>query len=162
MPTGEPRVSAVVHQTIAGPMGRGVKADIEITAYEPNTLYAFRAVEGPVRPVGSYAFAEVGGGTEVTFSLSAEVSGLKKVLMSGPVQKSMDGEMAALDTAKVCLSDCLTRHAPCHHWRVDHPQCDRPRPSALLQARRRGEGGLQIEFPAALLGIRHRIPERLP
>lgn len=76
---GEPRVSAVVRQAIARPMGRGVKAGIEITTYERNTLYAFGAVEGPVRPVGSYAFAEVGGGTEQTFSLSAEVSGLKKV-----------------------------------------------------------------------------------
>lgn len=102
---GEPRVGAVVHQTIAGPMGRSITADIEITAYEPNSLYAFRAVEGPVRPSGSYAFAEAGGGTKVTFSLSAEVSGLKKVLMSGPVQKSMDGEMAALDTARALLEE---------------------------------------------------------
>jgi uncharacterized protein YndB with AHSA1/START domain len=100
---GDPRVGAVVHQTIAGPMGRGVKADIVITAYEPNTLYAFRAVEGPVRPVGSYAFAAVDGGTAVTFALTAEVAGLKKILMGGPVQKSMDGEMAALDTAKAVL-----------------------------------------------------------
>ena len=99
---GEPRVGAVIRQTIAGPMGRGIRADIEITAYEPSVLYAFRAVEGPVRPVGSYAFAEVDGGTEVTFTLSAEVSGLKKVL-SGQVQKSMDGEMAALDKAKALL-----------------------------------------------------------
>ena len=68
----------MVRQAIARPMGRGVKAGIEITTYERNTLCAFRAVEGPVRPVGSYAFAEVGGGTEQTFSLSAEVSGLKK------------------------------------------------------------------------------------
>ena len=100
---GKPHVGAVVRQTIAGPMGRGITADIEITAYEPDTVYAFRAVEGPVRPVGSYAFVEAGGGTEVTFALSAEVSGLKKVLMGAQVQKSMDGEMAALDTAKALL-----------------------------------------------------------
>ncbi|HET7740092.1 MAG TPA: SRPBCC family protein [Mycobacterium sp.] len=100
---GGPRVGAVVHQTIAGPMGRGVKADIMITAYEPNTRYAFRAVEGPVRPVGSYVFTQVEGGTAVTFALSAEVAGLKKLMMGGPVQKSMEGEMAALDTAKKVL-----------------------------------------------------------
>lgn len=84
-------------------MGRAVKADIMITAYEPNTRYAFRAVEGPVRPMGSYVFAAVEGGTAVTFALTAEVAGLKKLLMGGPVPKSMDSEMAALDTAKAVL-----------------------------------------------------------
>lgn len=100
---GGPGEGAIVHQTIAGPMGRGIKADIMITSYEPTTRYAFRAVEGPVRPVGSYTFTAVEGGTAVTFVLSAEVTGLKKLLMGGPVQKSMDGEMAALDTAKAVL-----------------------------------------------------------
>ena len=44
-----------------------------------------------------------GTGTEVSFSLSAELGGLKKLFMSGPVQSSMDGEMRALDTAKALL-----------------------------------------------------------
>jgi len=35
--------------------------------------------------------------------LSAELGGLKKLFMSGPVQSSMDGEMRALDTAKALL-----------------------------------------------------------
>lgn len=100
---GPPRVGGVVHQTVAGTMGRGIKADIEISAYEPTTLYAFRAVEGPIRPVGSYAFATTEGGTEVTFTLTAEVTGLKKMIMAAAVQKSMDGEMSALDTAKKIL-----------------------------------------------------------
>lgn len=100
---GAPEVGGIVHQTIAGPMGRGIGADLEITAYEPNNRYAFKVVDGPVRPVGSYDFAQVEGGTSVTFTLGAEVSGLKKVMMGKPVQKSMDAEMAALDTAKRIL-----------------------------------------------------------
>jgi hypothetical protein len=36
----------------------------------------------------------------VTFSLHAELGGLKKLLMSRPVQSSMDSEAASLDTAK--------------------------------------------------------------
>lgn len=100
---GDPHVGGLIRQTIAGPMGRGVAADIVVTAYEPLSRYAFRAVEGPVRPVGSYIFAPAKGGTEVTFTLSAEVAGLKKLVMAGPVQKSMDAEMAALDTAKALL-----------------------------------------------------------
>ena len=39
----------------------------------------------------------------MTFSLSAELSGFKKLLMAGPVQRSMDGEMANLTRAKAVL-----------------------------------------------------------
>ena len=50
-----------------------------------------------------YRFTPSGTGTQVTFSLRAELGGLKKLLMSGPVQKTMDGEMQALDAAKAQL-----------------------------------------------------------
>jgi uncharacterized protein YndB with AHSA1/START domain len=100
---GPPAPGARIHQVVAGPGGRGIPADIEVTGYEPTTRYAFRVVAGPARPVGEFRFTPAGDGTEVTFSLSAELGGLKKLLMSGPVQKSMDGEMAALDRAKVLL-----------------------------------------------------------
>lgn len=86
-------------------MGRGTKPEIEITDFEPSTLYAFRAVEGPVHPVGSCAFAQVGGSTEVTFALSAEVSGPKRILVNRQVQKSMDGEMAAMARPRLCVRE---------------------------------------------------------
>jgi hypothetical protein len=38
-------------------------------------------------------------------SLEAQMSGLKKLLMSRAVQKSMDGEMRALDRAKALLEN---------------------------------------------------------
>ena len=98
-----PAVGTVVRQTVAGPMGRGVAADIEITDYRPQQAYAFRGISGPVRPVGSYAFASTGAGTEVTFRLDCDLSGIKGKVLSKQVQKSMDGEMAALDTAKRLL-----------------------------------------------------------
>ena len=101
--TGPPAPGARIHQVIAGPGGRGIPADIEVTTYDPPSRYAFRVVAGPARPVGEYRFAPAGSGTEVTFTLSAELGGLKKVFMSGPVQKSMDGEMAALDRAKALI-----------------------------------------------------------
>jgi hypothetical protein len=56
-----------------------------------------------VRPTGEYRFAGQGNTTTVTFSLDAQLSGWKKLLMSRPVQKSMDGEMQALDRAKALL-----------------------------------------------------------
>lgn len=45
------------------------------------TRYAFKTTGGPVRPVGSFTFAPVAGGTEVTFQIHAELAGLKKLLM---------------------------------------------------------------------------------
>lgn len=100
---GPPAVGARIHQVVSGPGGRGIPADIEVTVYEPTSRYAFKVTAGPVRPAGEYRFAPFNGGTEVTFSLSAEMTGLKKLVMSGSVQKSMDMEMRALDTAKRLL-----------------------------------------------------------
>jgi hypothetical protein len=39
----------------------------------------------------------------VQFSLNAELKGIKKLVMSKAVQRSMDGEMASLDKAKAIL-----------------------------------------------------------
>ena len=93
-------VGTRIHQVIKGPGGRGIAGDIEITANEPSTRYTFQVVAGPIRPRGDFRFSPAGGGTEVSFSLATDLSGLQKLLMSGAVQKSMDGEMASLDTAK--------------------------------------------------------------
>ncbi|MGN8025413.1 SRPBCC family protein [Microbacterium sp. 22242] len=99
---GESAVGATVHQVIAGPGGRSIDADIRITERSAPTRYAFATISGPVRPIGGYTFAPDEGGTTVEFVLSAELSGVKK-LLSGPVQKSMTAEMAALDKAKALL-----------------------------------------------------------
>jgi uncharacterized membrane protein len=90
-------------QKLAGPGGRAIPSDFEVTAYEPDSHLAFRVTVGPVRPVGDYRFRAVDGGTEVTMSLDAPLSGLKGILMSRPVQKAMDSEVAALDKAKAVL-----------------------------------------------------------
>jgi uncharacterized protein YndB with AHSA1/START domain len=100
---GLPGVGSRIHQVVEGPGGRGIAADIEITAYEPSSRYSFSVVAGPARPKGDFRFIETPNGTEVHFSLGAELGGIKKWFLSGPVQRSMDGEMAALDKAKALL-----------------------------------------------------------
>lgn len=92
-----------VHQVIKGPGGRGIPADIEITACVPTERYAFKVVAGPVRPVGEYRFAEEDGGTRVSLALTAELTGVKKLILSRPVQRSMDSEVGALDRAKAVI-----------------------------------------------------------
>ncbi|MGZ4493864.1 MAG: SRPBCC family protein, partial [Nocardioides sp.] len=55
-------VGSVIRQTVKGPGGRGIPSDIEITAYEPPTRYAFKVIQGPVRPAGVFRFASSGAG----------------------------------------------------------------------------------------------------
>ncbi|MFI5258719.1 MAG: SRPBCC family protein [Candidatus Limnocylindrales bacterium] len=90
-------------QGVSGPMGRRVAADYEITAYELNERIEFQTTAGPVRPHGRYDFEPAGDGTRLTFSLDAEVKGLQKMLMGSMVQRTMDGEVAALDNLKRVL-----------------------------------------------------------
>jgi uncharacterized protein YndB with AHSA1/START domain len=97
------RVGATVHQVVAGPGGSSIPADLEVTEYEPPSRYAFKVIAGPARPVGEFRFAPAEGGTEVSFSLNAELTGIKKLLMSNAVQKSMDAQMTALDKAKALI-----------------------------------------------------------
>jgi hypothetical protein len=94
---------AIYRQGVRGPGGRRIAADYEITAFEPGRLLAFRAIAGPVRPEGSYGFAADGAGTELTFSLHADLTGWKRLLMAKSVQSTMDAEMAALDRLKAIL-----------------------------------------------------------
>jgi uncharacterized membrane protein len=97
-------VGAVYRQTVPGPGGRRVKADYEITVHQPPTRSEFKAIAGPVRPTGSYVLEQAGADkTKLTFSLDAQLGFVKRLLMGGAVQKSMDAEMAGLDRLKTVL-----------------------------------------------------------
>ncbi len=74
-----------------------------ITAYEPDTRLAFEATAGPVRPTGSYTLEALDGATRLTFALEAELHGVKKLLMGGAVQKTMDAEVQATERLKLIL-----------------------------------------------------------
>ncbi|WP_433566278.1 SRPBCC family protein [Nocardia sp. CA-151230] len=100
---GPPAVGTVYRQTVSGPGGRGIPADVQITEYIPNEKVVLNGIAGPLRPTVTYAFTPVAEGTAVTFSLAAELSGLKKLLMNGPVQKTMTAEVSGLDRAKALL-----------------------------------------------------------
>lgn len=100
---GPPGVGRRVHQVIKGPGGLSVPADVEVTGYDPTTRYAFRGVAGPVRPVGEFLFSAEQERTTVSFSLAVELSGIKKLLMSRPVQRAMDAEVQAIEQAKAVL-----------------------------------------------------------
>jgi uncharacterized membrane protein len=99
--SGEGR-GAVYTQGVRGPMGKRIDADFEVTAYQPDTLLAFRTLAGPVRPEGSYRFEDADGGTRVTFALNANLSGPQK-LMAPMVRRSMNSQVEALEYLKQVL-----------------------------------------------------------
>jgi hypothetical protein len=56
-----------------------------------------------MRPTGQFVFGDLDGATRLTFALQADVTGLKKLLMGGAVQKTMDAEVAATARLKEVL-----------------------------------------------------------
>ena len=96
-------IGARYRQGVKGPGSRRIAADYEVTGYEPNRILAFAATAGPVRPTGTYAFEGVPGGTRVTFTLDVTLSGWRRWLLSGPVQATMNAEVANLTNLKRVL-----------------------------------------------------------
>jgi uncharacterized protein YndB with AHSA1/START domain len=90
-------------QSVRGPGGRAIPADYAITEFAPNSRIAFQTTAGPVRPHGQYALQEAGGATTVTFTLDAELTGLKKLFMGGMVSKTMASEVRAIDKIQSIL-----------------------------------------------------------
>jgi uncharacterized membrane protein len=96
-------VGVVYRQGVRGPGGRRIAADYQVTAYQPDTLLAFKTIAGPVRPAGQFRLHEADDATTLTLSLQADLAGVKRLLMSGMVQKTMDAEVAAIDNVKRLL-----------------------------------------------------------
>jgi uncharacterized protein YndB with AHSA1/START domain len=95
-------VGTKYRQIVAGPGGRRIDADVEITEFVPDERIAFRTTKGPVRPTGSYDLQADDGRTVVTFRLATALSGVKK-LMAPMVTKTMKSEVAALTELKRVL-----------------------------------------------------------
>jgi uncharacterized protein YndB with AHSA1/START domain len=96
-------LGAVYKQGVKGPGGRRIDADYRITALEPNRRLSFEAIAGPVRPTGQFVLDDVNGATRLKFTLQAELGGIKKLLMGGTVQKTMNAEVAATERLKQVL-----------------------------------------------------------
>jgi uncharacterized protein YndB with AHSA1/START domain len=96
-------IGARYAQGVRGPLGRRITADYEITVFEPNHRIEFQTLAGPARPHGRYDFESVEGGTRLTFSLDAELTGLRKLFMGSTVQRTMEAEGRTLDNLKRIL-----------------------------------------------------------
>lgn len=100
--TGGQGAGATYRQVVAGPGGRRIDANLEVTEFVSGQRIAFRTTKGPVRPTGVYDLRAHDGGTEVTFRLTVQLSGLKN-LMAPMVGKTMKAEVAGLTRLKHVL-----------------------------------------------------------
>jgi len=96
------QVGTVYRQKLAGPGGRAVDGDYEITTAEAPRTLAFRVTAGPARPTGRYTLQPEGTGTRLTFALDLEPKGLMR-LMSGTIHKTMESEVGQLPRLKQVL-----------------------------------------------------------
>jgi carbon monoxide dehydrogenase subunit G len=90
-------------QGVKGPMGRRIAADYVVTAFDPGRRLEFETIAGPVRPHGSYDLEPAEGGTRLTFSLDADLGGLRALFMGSQVQRTMDAEVRNLDNLRSIL-----------------------------------------------------------
>lgn len=102
-PEGPMGLNTIVRQVVQAPAIGKVAADTQITAWDPPNGYAFKVIAGPVRPEGAISFAEVDGGTAVTFKLAVDIKGPQKFVFNKPTQASMNATVAALDRVKALL-----------------------------------------------------------
>ncbi|BCW70820.1 SRPBCC family protein [Arthrobacter sp. NicSoilB8] len=95
-------LGAVYSQTLAGPGGRPIAGDYEITTANPGQRLSFQVVAGPARPSGEYHLSAAPGGTKVRFTLDLQPKGLMKI--AGPmIARAMQTEVAQLTNLKSIL-----------------------------------------------------------
>lgn len=94
---------ATYRQVLAGPGGRRIDGDYEVTVFDPPHRLEFVVVAGPARPAGVFELTETGSGsTRVWFALDLQPAGFMR-LMTPMISRQMRSEVAQLDTLKAVL-----------------------------------------------------------
>jgi uncharacterized protein YndB with AHSA1/START domain len=101
--SGDGGVGTIYTQAVAGPMGRRIAADYEVTVAEPNRLLEFQTIAGPARPHGRFEITADGDGSRLSISLEANMKGLAALFLNGPVQKTMNSEVRNIERIKANL-----------------------------------------------------------
>jgi len=101
--SGDGGVGTTYKQRVRGPMGRAIPADYAITVAEPPTRLEFQTTTGPVRPRGRYVLEPIDDDTRLTFTLRAELGGVRRLLLGSAVQKTMDAEVGTLENLRARL-----------------------------------------------------------
>ncbi|MGD8403876.1 MAG: SRPBCC family protein [Anaerolineales bacterium] len=89
---GDPNAVGGKYTEVRKFLGREMKTDLEITAYESNAKWAAKVLEGPVPYEVTAEYKSSEDGTKVSMHIDGEPSGFFK-LAQGAVQKQLDKSM---------------------------------------------------------------------
>jgi len=108
------------HWKVAGPLGRSVEWDSEVTEDEPGRRLAWRSVDGQVENSGAVSFADVGGGAtdleyEIDFTPPGGPAGEAVAKMFADPEEKVERSLAAFK--ELCERDARPR--PDHRAHVD-------------------------------------------
>jgi len=104
---------AAYRQVLAGPGGRRIDGDYQVTVFDPPRRLEFAVTAGPARPRGVFELTEnPDHSTKVRFALDLAPAGLMK-LMTPMISRQMRSEVAQLDSLKAVLerTSALSRPA---------------------------------------------------
>jgi uncharacterized protein YndB with AHSA1/START domain len=94
---------AAYRQVLAGPGGRRIDGDYQITVFDPPRRLAFAVTAGPARPTGVFELSDRGpASTVVRFALDLQPTGLMR-LMAPMITRQMRREVAQLETLRNIL-----------------------------------------------------------
>ena len=94
---------ATYRQVLAGPGGRRIDGDYQVTVFDPPRRLEFQVTAGPARPAGVFELSsDADRSTRVRFSLDLDPAGLMK-LMTPMITRTMRREVAQLDNLKAIL-----------------------------------------------------------
>ena len=101
--SGDDAKGATYRQILAGPGGRRIDGDYQITVFDPPRRLEFKVTAGPARPAGVFELIpDAEGSTRVRFSLDLDPAGPMK-LMTQVIARQMRREVAQLDNLKAIL-----------------------------------------------------------
>jgi uncharacterized protein YndB with AHSA1/START domain len=94
---------ATYRQVMAGPGGRRIDGDYQITVYDPPRRLEFQVTAGPARPAGVFELSEnPDQSTRIRFALDLSPAGLMR-LMTPVIARQMRREVTQLDNLKAIL-----------------------------------------------------------
>src|SRR5258708_6851966 len=94
---------ATYRQVLAGPGGRRIDGDYQVTVFERPSRLEFLGTPGPAPPTGAFELSQTPGpGTRVRFALDLQPAGFMK-LMTPMIARQMRSEVAQLDALKAIL-----------------------------------------------------------
>jgi uncharacterized membrane protein len=87
------------YRYVAQLLGRRIKADGEVTEYEPNRTYSFESTSGPFPIEGGLTCEAAEGGTKVTLAVEADIGGFFKMaepLVVRTIKKQFEADVGKL------------------------------------------------------------------